>query len=357
VAKAKRNTPYEFLGELIPPASRQVVELEGAKLYTHSPLSIPVEIINGAAPGPVLLVNAAIHGDELNGVEIVRQLINSIDATKLKGTLIAVPVVNVFGFIHKSRYLPDRRDLNRCFPGSEKGSLASRMAHTFFSEVALQCDYIIDLHTGAIHRTNLPQIRADLSNPETLRVAQAFATPVVIDSPLRNGSLRSEAEKSGITVLTYEAGEALRFEPIAISAGIVGVKRVMQTIGMLRASRKKRPTSVIAKSTSWLRAEANGILRTVVSLGDRVDKGQVLAYINSPLGNVEDEVVANKGGIVIGQQTLPLVNEGDAVFHLAYFSQNDDMVEQLVGDFIEEVSDIDLGPLTNGQIMPPSPAE
>lgn len=357
MAKAKRNTPYEFLGELIPPASRQVVELEGAKLYTHSPLSIPVEIINGAAPGPVLLVNAAIHGDELNGVEIVRQLINSIDATKLKGTLIAVPVVNVFGFIHKSRYLPDRRDLNRCFPGSEKGSLASRMAHTFFSEVALQCDYIIDLHTGAIHRTNLPQIRADLSNPETLRVAQAFATPVVIDSPLRNGSLRSEAEKSGITVLTYEAGEALRFEPIAISAGIVGVKRVMQTIGMLRASRKKRPTSVIAKSTSWLRAEANGILRTVVSLGDRVDKGQVLAYINSPLGNVEDEVVANKGGIVIGQQTLPLVNEGDAVFHLAYFSQNDDMVEQLVGDFIEEVSDIDLGPLTNGQIMPPSPAE
>ncbi len=357
VAKARRNKPYEFMGTTIAPASKQVVELEGAKLYTHSPLSIPIEIINGAAPGPVLLVNAAIHGDELNGVEIVRQLINSIDPQKLKGTLIAVPVVNVFGFIHKSRYLPDRRDLNRCFPGSDKGSLASRMAYTFFTEVALKCDYIIDLHTGAIHRTNLPQIRADLSNPETLRVAQAFATPVVLDSPLRNGSLRSEAEKSGITVLTYEAGEALRFEPIAISAGMVGVKRVMQAIGMLRASRKKLPTSVIAKSTSWLRAEADGILRTVVSLGDKVEKGQVLAYINSPLGNVEVEVVANKGGIVIGQQTLPLVNEGDAVFHLAYFTQNDEMVEQVVGDFIEEVSDVDLEPLTNGQIMPPSPAE
>ncbi len=357
MAKAKKNKPYEFLGETILPGCKQVVELEGAKLYTHSPLSIPVEIINGAAPGPVLLVNAAIHGDELNGVEIVRQLINSIDPKKLKGTLIAVPIVNVFGFIHKSRYLPDRRDLNRCFPGTDKGSLASRMAYAFFSQVAMKCDYIIDLHTGAIHRTNLPQIRADLSNPETLRVAQAFATPVVIDSPLRNGSLRSEAEKSGITVLTYEAGEALRFEPIAISAGVVGVTRVMQSIGMLRASRKKLPISVIAKSTSWIRADADGILRTVVSLGDKVEKGQILAYVNSPLGKVEVEVVANKGGIVIGQQTLPLVNEGDAVFHLAYFTQDDEMVEQVVGDFIEEVSDVDLEPLTTGQIIPPSPTE
>lgn len=300
------------------------------------------------------MVNAAIHGDELNGVEIVRQLINSVDPLKLKGTLIVVPIVNVFGFIHKSRYLPDRRDLNRCFPGSETGSLASRMAHTFFSQVALRCDYIIDLHTGAIHRTNLPQIRADLSNPETLRVAQSFATPVIIDSPLRNGSLRSEAEKSGITVLTYEAGEALKFDPIAINAGIVGVKRTMQAIGMMRKSRKSIPTSIIAKSTSWLRAESDGILRTVVTLGDKVEKGQVLAYINSPLGHVEVELKANKGGIVIGQQTLPLVNEGDAVFHLAYFSQSDDMVEQVVGDFIEEVADTDLEPLTTGHITPPS---
>ncbi|NAW68066.1 deacylase [Vibrio sp. V27_P1S3P104] len=356
VAKVNRNSAYSFLGEVILPATKRVIELEAAKLYTHSPLSIPIEIINGAFAGPILMVNAAIHGDELNGVEIVRQLINTIDPTKLRGTLISVPIVNVFGFIHKSRYLPDRRDLNRCFPGSEKGSLASRMAHTFFSQVALNCDYIIDLHTGAIHRTNLPQIRADLSNPETLRVAQAFATPVIIDSPLRNGSLRSEAEKAGITVLTYEAGEALRFEPIAISAGIVGVKRVMQAIGMLRPSRKQVPSSVIAKSTSWQRAEADGILRTVVSLGDKVEKGQTLAYINSPLGNVEIEITANKGGIVIGQQTLPLVNEGDAIFHLAYFKQSDEMVEQVVGDFIEEVIDTDLEPLTTGQIMPPSPA-
>ncbi len=355
-ARSRKNQPFEFQGVTIAPGDRQVIELEGAKLYTHSPLAIPIEIVNGKYAGPTLMVNAAIHGDELNGVEIVRQLINTIDANKLKGTLIAVPIVNVFGFIHKSRYLPDRRDLNRCFPGSDKGSLASRMANTFFSLAASRCDYIVDLHTGAIHRTNLPQVRADLSNPETLRVAQAFAAPVLIDSPLREGSLRSEAEKIGIPVITYEAGEALRFEPLCISAGLIGIRRVMQTIGMLRASRKKQLSPVVAKSTSWLRAESNGILRTLVNLGDRVARGQVLAYINAPLGHGEVAIKANKGGIVIGQQTLPLVNEGDAIFHLAYFVEDDNEVEQMVGEYIEEISDIDLDLLTTGQIAPPSSA-
>ncbi len=351
MAKAKKHSGFSFLGETIPPSSRRVIELEAAKLYTDSPLSIPIEVLHGASPGPVLMINAAIHGDELNGVEIIRQLLNTLDEKKLKGTVIAVPIVNVFSFIHKSRYLPDRRDLNRCFPGSEKGSLASRMAHTFFSQVAERCDYILDLHTGAIHRTNLPQIRADLSNSETLRIAQAFATPVIIDSPLRDGSLRSEAEKQQIPVLTYEAGEALRFDPIAINAGIIGIKRVMQSIGMLRPSRKKIPNSIIAKSTSWLRAEADGILRTLVSLGDKVEKGQVLAYINSPLGKLEVEIRANKSGIVIGQQTLPLVNEGDAVFHLAYFHKADDLIEQVVEEFIEELTEADLEPLTTGHLV------
>lgn len=351
MAKAKKHSGFSFLGETIPPSSRRVIELEAAKLYTDSPLSIPIEVLHGASPGPVLMINAAIHGDELNGVEIIRQLLNTLDEKKLKGTVIAVPIVNVFGFIHKSRYLPDRRDLSRCFPGSEKGSLASRMAHTFFSQVAERCDYILDLHTGAIHRTNLPQIRADLSNSETLRIAQAFATPVIIDSPLRDGSLRSEAEKQQIPVLTYEAGEALRFDPIAINAGIIGIKRVMQSIGMLRHSRKKIPNSIIAKSTSWLRAEADGILRTLVSLGDKVEKGQVLAYINSPLGKLEVEIRANKSGIVIGQQTLPLVNEGDAVFHLAYFHKADDLIEQVVEEFIEELTEADLEPLTTGHLV------
>lgn len=355
MAKANQDNSYFFLGEWIPPASKKVIELEAAKLYTHSPLSIPIEIIHGTKPGPVFMVNAAIHGDELNGVEIVRQLINHIDPKQLRGTLITAPIVNVFGFIHKSRYLPDRRDLNRCFPGSEKGSLASRIAYNFFTQVALKANYIVDLHTGAIHRTNLPQIRADLSHNETLHIAQSFAAPVIIDSPLRNGSLRSEAEKAGIHVLTYEGGEALRFDPIAIQAGVSGILRVMQAVGMLKKSRKKPPNAVIAKSTSWLRAESDGILRTIVNLGDWVSKGQVLAYINAPLGHIEMEICAPKAGVVIGQQTLPLVNEGDAVFHLAYFNQAEDQLEQVMEHFIEEVIDNDREPLTTGQLMPPSP--
>jgi len=351
-ARAKLNQDYEFLGERIAPNSRKIIELAGAKLYTNSPLSIPIEIINGKRKGPVLMVNAAIHGDELNGVEIVRQMINLVDPEKMSGTLIMVPVVNVFGFIQKSRYLPDRRDLNRCFPGSEKGSLASRLAHTFFNDVAVKCDYIIDIHTGAIHRTNLPQIRADLSKPETLRLANAFATPVIVDSPIRTGSLRSEAELKGIPVLTYEAGEALKFDPIAISAGISGVKRVMQEIGILRKSRRKVPNSVMTRSTAWIRAEHDGILRTLVSLGDRVEKGQILGYINSPLGHVEIGILSKKSGIVIGQQTLPLVNEGDAIFHIAHFNVDDDHLDTVVEAFIDQINDAELDPITTGYINP-----
>ncbi|GLT13714.1 deacylase [Vibrio algivorus] len=335
--RVRKNSPFKFMDHTVQAGERKVLEIEAAKLYTHSPLSIPVEIIHGKQAGPVLMVNAAIHGDELNGVEIVRQLIEKVDANKLKGTLIAVPIVNVFGFIHKSRYLPDRRDLNRCFPGTEKGSLASRIAHTFFTEVAEKANYIIDLHTGAIHRTNLPQIRACLDNEDTLRMAKAFGTPVIIDSAIRDGSLRSEAEKRGIPVLTYEAGEALRFEPIAINAGVIGVLRVMQELGMHRPSRKKVPESVTAKSTSWIRADSDGILRTMVTLGDRVNKGQVLAYISSPLGHEEITMLAPKDGIVIGQQTLPLVNEGDAVFHLAYFTEDNDAVGDTVETYIGQV--------------------
>ncbi|EKO3848198.1 succinylglutamate desuccinylase/aspartoacylase family protein [Vibrio harveyi] len=350
MARSKKSKVFELLGHQVQPGQRLETEFEAAQLYTHSPLSIPVEIIHGKQEGPVLMVNAAIHGDELNGVEIVRQMINQLDPQKLKGTVIAVPIVNVFGFIHKSRYLPDRRDLNRCFPGSEKGALASRMAHGFFNNIAKRCDYILDLHTGAIHRTNLPQIRANLSNPETLRIAKAFATPVIVDSALRDGSLRSEAEKCDIPVLTYEAGEALRFDPLSISAGVLGVQRVMQAIGMLRASRKKLPEPIIAKSTSWVRASGNGILRTVVNLGDKVEEGETLAYISSPLGHDELELVAPKGGIVIGQQTLPLVNEGDAIFHIAYFKQDDDVVEQTVESYIEELTEVDVDQVTTGQI-------
>ncbi|MGO2011539.1 MAG: succinylglutamate desuccinylase/aspartoacylase family protein [Pseudoalteromonas sp.] len=342
MAKVKKNSSFTLLGEEVAAGERKTLALEAAKLYTHSPLNIPIEVVNGVHAGPVLMVCAAIHGDELNGVEVVRQLIAKIDPEQLRGTLIAVPIVNVFGFIHKSRYLPDRRDLNRSFPGSISGSIAGRMAHGFFNQVAVNCTHIIDLHTGAIHRTNLPQIRANLSDEATAEMAKAFGTPAVIDASLRNGSLRSEAANLGIPVITYEAGEALRFDPIAIAAGVQGVDYVMRHLKMVRGKRaKKLPEPVIADSTSWVRAEVDGILRAQVSLGERVTKGQVLAYISSPLGDSELELLAPRSGIVIGQQTLPLVNEGDAVFHLAYFAHANSLVEQQLGTFIGEISDIE----------------
>ncbi|MFO6424414.1 succinylglutamate desuccinylase/aspartoacylase family protein [Motilimonas sp. KMU-193] len=342
MARAKKNKVFNLLGEQILPGQRKQLDLEAAKLYTHSTLDFPVEVINGVYQGPVLMVCAAIHGDELNGVEVVRQLLAKINPQQLKGTLVAVPVVNVFGFIHKSRYLPDRRDLNRCFPGSSRGSLGSRMAHVFFDNLVKHCTHIIDLHTGAIHRTNLPQIRANLSNEATNAMAFAFGTPVIIDASLRDGSLRSEAENLDIPVITYEAGEALRFDPIAITGGLRGVVSVMRSLGMLRMSRKQRASEpVIARSSSWVRAESDGIVRSQVSLGERVSRGQVLAYISAPLGVDESTLKAPRSGIVIGQQTLPLVNEGDAVFHIAFFSEPDKHVEQQVETFIGEMLDIE----------------
>lgn len=345
--KSNNTLPnFEIGGVSVAPGTKASVELEVAKLYTHSPLCVNAEILHGKKPGPVLLINAAIHGDELNGVEIVRQILQMIEPDNLSGTLIAIPVVNVFGFIHKSRYLPDRRDLNRCFPGSERGSIAGRMACHIFENVVRRCTHILDLHTAAIHRTNLPQIRADLSNEETNRIALAFGTPVVIDATLRDGSLRSEAEKLGISVLTYEAGEALRFEPFAINAGVKGVKQVMQHLEMITDDKTEQSVEpVVARATRWVRAESDGILRSHVALGEKVNKGQLLASISMPTGSEEVHILAPEGGIVIGQQTLPLVNEGDAIFHIAYFKEPDNFVAEQVEHFLDDVIDDELDSL------------
>jgi len=340
VARAKKNNAIDIGGETIQAGEHASLELEMARLYTHAPLNVSIEVLNGKLEGPILLVCAAIHGDELNGIEIVRQILAKVDTEKLRGTLIAIPVVNVFGFIHKSRYLPDRRDLNRSFPGSERGSIAGRMAYQLFNEVISQCTHVIDLHTAAIHRTNLPQIRANLDNEGAAEMAKAFAAPVMVDAALRDGSLRAEAEAIGIPVITYEAGEALRFEPYAINAGVRGVIRVMRHLGMLRQSRRTLPYQpVTARATRWVRAEADGIFRSHIALGERVNKGQILGIISDPAGSNEVEIKASQSGILIGQQTLPVVNEGDAVFHIAFFSQSDELIEQHLEGYLDQVRD------------------
>ncbi len=307
----------------IAPGERRSIELSLPALYSHTPVSLPVYVINGKKPGPILFVCAAIHGDEINGVEIIRRLLKTRAVNRITGALVAVPVVNVHGFITRSRYLPDRRDLNRAFPGSETGSMAARLADTFLKQVVNQCTHGIDLHTGAIGRENLPQIRARIENaPMTEQMAHAFGAPLILNSEIVEGSLRrAVAEK--IPVLVYEAGEALRFDEVAIRAGVKGITRVMRHLGMLPSRRPATAISkpLVANSSRWVRAPQSGIMRTIVPLGAHVQKDQIIGWVADPFGEREAEIQAPVPGIVIGRNNLPLVHEGEALYHIAVFSE------------------------------------
>jgi hypothetical protein len=337
-----KNNSITIGGITILPGERKTIDLVVGKLYTHSELTMPVQILCGKQAGPVLFVSAAIHGDELNGVEIIRRLLKVKSLSRLKGTLIAVPIVNLHGFINHTRYLPDRRDLNRSFPGSEKGSIASRMAHLFLNEIVKKSTHGIDLHTGAINRSNLPQIRADLDDEVTLFLAQAFGAPLMLNSNLRDGTLRAAAVKRNIPVLLYEAGEALRFEETSIRAGVRGIINVMRALEMLPKSRKiidKPKASVIARSSSWIRAPHSGIFRSIVQDGARVIADiTLMGVVSDPFGESQMQVYSSVNGIVIGQMKLPLVNEGEALFHVAQFERSS-VAATSVDDFNEEMSD------------------
>ncbi len=314
------NKPITIGNVQVKPGQRISVNLPIANLYTATSLHMPVKVLCGRRAGPVLFVSAAIHGDELNGVEIIRRLLKRQALKSIRGTLIAIPIVNVHGFIDQSRYLPDRRDLNRSFPGSPKGSIAARLANTFLKEIVLKSEIGIDLHTGAIDRANLPQIRANLDDPRVPDLAKAFGAPVVVNAALRDGSLRACAAGHDIPVMIYEAGEALRFDELSIRAGIRGILQVMRKLGMLPpAERTTQSHTVIARSTSWVRASTSGIVTGAVALGTRVKENDRLALISDPLGDLEEAVTAPFDGIVIGSSRLPLAHEGDALFHLADF--------------------------------------
>lgn len=327
-----RNTAIEIGGTRVEPGDRATIHLPVADLYTGTSVSMPVQVVCGRRAGPVLFVCAAIHGDELNGVEIVRRLLRLKAMRSIRGTLLAVPVVNVHGFLDQSRYLPDRRDLNRSFPGSAKGSIAARLAHIFVNEIVQKAQFGIDLHTGAINRSNLPQIRTNIDDQATLELARSFGAPVIIGASVRDGSLRGCAADLGMPILIYEAGEALRFDELSIRAGLRGVLNVMRQIGMLPESRRSRTVSpVIAASTRWIRAPVSGIVSRVVDLGARVENGQVLATVGDPLGDDMTKVPAAFDGIVIGRSNLPLAHEGDALFHIAAFAsvtRAEDRVEE-----------------------------
>lgn len=318
-AKREKSAAIELGGTRIDPGTRVTVDLDVGYLYNHNQITMPVHVINGRRPGPKLFVSAALHGDELNGIEIIRRLLAYAGLRRLRGVLIAVPIVNVLGVLQHSRYLPDRRDLNRSFPGSESGSLTARIANLFMTEIVERCTHGIDLHTGAIHRSNLPQIRASLDDPETLRLSRAFGAPLVLDSTLRDGSLRAVACDRGIPMLLYEGGEALRFDELSIRSGFRGIIRVLRALEMLppltRPAKAREP--ILARASSWVRAPVSGIFRMAVRLGELVEKDQRLGAISNPFGGAERVVQAPFKGLVIGRSNLPLAHEGDALFHLA----------------------------------------
>lgn len=325
---------FRINGQSIPQNSSVTLELQLPALYTRTPMTMPVHVRRGKRAGPCLFVCAAVHGDELNGIEIIRRLMKRRALAKIRGTVIAVPMVNVYGVIERSRYLPDRRDLNRSFPGSGRGSLAARLADLFMTEIVAHCTHGIDLHTGALHRGNLPQLRGNLDDEETLRLARLFGVPVLIDADSRDGSLREAAAARGIPMLLYEAGEALRFDEICIRAGVQGILNVMRGLGMLPPVRGRKGTTrepFVARSSTWVRAPASGIFLGTVSLGAYVKKDELLGTIAEPIGDIGSEVRASRGGIVIGRSNLPMVLEGEALFHIASF---EDMRE--VADQVEE---------------------
>jgi uncharacterized protein len=338
---------------VVEPGSRQTIDIPVAKLYTHTMLAMPVHVVNGKRSGPKLFVSAAIHGDEINGVEIIRRLLRLPILKRLRGTLIAIPIVNVHGLLERSRYLPDRRDLNRSFPGHERGSLASRVAHLFMQEIVNQCTHGIDLHTAGQHRSNLPQIRANLEDEETARLAEAFGTPVMINANIRDGSLRQAAMEQGIPMLLYEAGEALRFDELAIRAGVQGIVQVMRALEMLpQVKRKKAPVRpVVARSSSWVRSPESGILRAMVSLGNQVEKNTLLGMVADPFGQQDVEIRSPYSGIIVGRTNLPLVHEGEALFHVARFSKIDTVAAN-VESFAETLEpDPDFPPSPEGPIL------
>jgi predicted deacylase len=329
-----KRADFVIGNERISPGTRRTVHVPVSVLSDHTPVTMSVNITHGRLDGPTIFVSAGIHGDEVIGVEIVRRLLRSPSLASVKGTLIVIPIVNTYGFLNHSRYLPDRRDLNRMFPGSETGSLASRLAHIFMTEIVARCDLGIDLHSAAIHRTNYPQIRVSPDNPEMRDLANVFGAPIIMQSPVREGSLRGAAKDLGIDVLLFEAGEGLRFDEFSVRSGVAGILRVLRYKGMVagKGISKVKTKPQFCPSSKWLRASNGGLLRAFRADGDLVREGDLMASVSDPFGETDADIVAPFDGIIVGRAVMPIVNEGDAVFHLARVksvTKTEGMVEDL----------------------------
>jgi predicted deacylase len=310
--------PFEIAGTTVVGGTTLRVGLPVSRLFTQQMLELPLIVMHGPEPGPTVWLSAAIHGDEITGTEIIRWVVEAADVGKLRGTVIGVPVVNVMGFIQQSRYLPDRRDLNRSFPGSPRGSLASRIAHLLMQQIVLRCDAGVDLHGGSHHRTNLPQARGNLDDPRVKELCGAFAAPIALHAATRRGSLRAAAADAGIPCVLYEAGEPLRMDDDAVRTGAEGVLRVLAHLGMIDDAPPPRAPAEMARASSWVRASRAGIVHLDVGLGSRVERNQRIGAVRDIYGDVAVRLRTRHEGIVIGHTMNPLVNQGDAVVNIAH---------------------------------------
>jgi len=308
---------FDFAGTRIAPGESAEIRLGVSEDYTAEVVAIPVTVLRGAAPGPTLFLTASIHGDELNGVGIIRDLLNDHPFDDLAGTLIAVPVANVPAFLNQDRRLPDRRDLNRSFPGSVRGSLTSRVAKVLFDEVVRRSDYGIDLHTAGGERSNYPQVRADLDHPAAAALATAFGCPFAVHGAGPDRSLRRAAVKAGVPTIVFEAGSPRRLERPAIEAGKGGVVNVLRHLAMTPGEPVAPPLAIRVRESGWIRARAGGILDLKVVLGQPVARGDEISLNTNPFGRERSVLKAPHPGVVLGLTQLPLVHPGDAICHLA----------------------------------------
>ncbi|MFU7528189.1 succinylglutamate desuccinylase/aspartoacylase family protein [Qipengyuania sp. ASV99] len=331
-----QSQPFVIGDTTIAPGSWAEVGLPTTTLVTGYSSQLAVRVLHGAKPGPTVFISAAIHGDEIVGTAIIQRIAAAIEPENLSGTLMLVPVVNLFGFMSHTRYLPDRRDLNRCFPGSPNGSLAGQVAHVFFSEVVRRASLGIDIHTAAVHRFNLPQIRIDAGNKRLVELAMAFGAPVIIESPLREGSLRELAKTAGVEMLLMETGEALRFDRFSVETGVNGVMRVLAHMEMIEADDGLTEVGIPARAnkTQWVRSPRGGVTHRTRKSGDAVKKGDLLAVVGGVFGEDPLQIISPIDGIIIGHATLPVVHQGEALFHIARIAH-----PERVGARIESLAD------------------
>jgi predicted deacylase len=341
----------EWQGRALEPGKGYDLKLSVSESFSSMTVRIPLHIRKGLEEGPTVFVTAALHGDEINGTGAIRHLLQDPDLELLRGTLIAVPVLNILGFERHSRYLPDRRDLNRAFPGSPSGTLASRMADTIFREIVCRCDYGIDLHTAAVRRTNYPNIRADLSSPEVRRLAEAFGTEVVINGGGPKGALRREACNAGCPTIVMEGGEVWKVEPGILASAVRGVKNVLKELEMIAGEPERPDYQILVERSKWVRADRGGFLQFHIQPGEVVEEGQPLATNTTLLGDLQGVVEAPFDGIVVGMTTLPSTNPGEPVCNIARLPENtkpstllarrrreagleDQLIEELASNFL-----------------------